>query len=48
MHYKVVVTAEAEEDLNRFIQYLNICFLQSKINMQQKMFLMILRKLLKN
>ena len=22
MHYKVVVTAEAEEDLNRFIQYL--------------------------
>ena len=42
MHYKVVVTAEAEDGL------FNICFLQSKINMQQKMFLMILRKLLKN
>lgn len=45
MHYKVVVIAEAEEDLNRFIQYL----LFAKQNKHAaKMFLMILRKLLKN
>ncbi len=40
MDYKVVVTAEAEEDLNQFIQYL---FFVKKISRQQEMCLMILR-----
>lgn len=45
MDYKVVVTAEAEEDLNQFIQYL---LLPRKISRQPKMCLMILRILLKS
>ena len=45
MDYKVVVTAEAEEDLNQFIQYL---LFARKISRQPKMCLMILRILLKS
>ncbi len=45
MDYKIVVTAEAEEDLNQFIQYL---FSLRKISKQRKMCLMILRILLKS
>ncbi len=45
MDYKVVVTAEAEEDLNQFIQYL---LFARKISRQRKMCLMILRILLKS
>ena len=45
MDYKGVVTAEAEEDLNQFVQYL----LFAKKNKQAaKMCLMILRILLKS
>ena len=37
MDYKVVVTAEAEEDLNQFIQYL--LFSQEKLSRQPKIVL---------
>ena len=35
MEYKVVVTADAEEDLNQYIRYL---LMVKKVNRRQKMF----------
>lgn len=40
MDYKVVITQAAEEDLDRFIQYL---VFEKEINRQQKIYWMILK-----
>ncbi|MGO5161044.1 MULTISPECIES: hypothetical protein [unclassified Bilifractor] len=42
MEYKVVVTADAEEDLNQYIRYL---LMVKKVIRRRKMFWMILRLL---
>lgn len=39
MDYKVVVTSDAEEDLDRFLQYL---LFEKKMNQQPEIFLTIL------
>ena len=40
MDYKVVVTSDAEEDFDRFIQHL---LFEKKMNKQPEIFLMILK-----